>query len=45
MMTRPFGDQVGPSLWKPSVRMRSPLTVGLDHADRELPPLCRVKAM
>src|SRR6202040_2778791 len=24
MMTRPFGDQVGPSLWKPSVRILSP---------------------
>ena len=23
-MTRPFGDQVGPSLWKPSVKIRSP---------------------
>ena len=43
--TRPFGAQVGPSLWKPSVRMRSPEPSGLHDADRELPPVCLVKAM
>src|SRR5665213_3825431 len=28
MMTRPLGQKVGPSLWNPSVRMRSPLPSG-----------------
>ena len=45
MITRPFGAKVGPSLWYPSVRIRSPLPSGFITPMANLPPACRVKAM
>jgi len=45
MMYWPFGAQVGPSLWKPSVRMRSPEPSGLMMPMAKVPPFCLVKAM
>ena len=45
MMTRPFGENVGPSLWNPSVSIRSPVPSGFITPIANL--LCpkRVKAM
>ena len=43
--TRPFGAKVGPSLWKPSVRMRSPEPSGLRMPMAKLPRAWPVKAM
>src|SRR5215207_207857 len=43
--TLPFGAQVGPSLWKPSVRMRSPEPSGFITPMENLPPDCLVKAI
>src|SRR3984885_6916826 len=45
MITRPLGAKVGPSLWKPSVRTRSPVPSGFITPIANLPPDCRVKAM
>ena len=45
MITRPFGAQVGPSLWKPSVSMRSPEPSGLMMPMENWPRACPVKAM
>ena len=45
MITRPFGAKVGPSLWKPSVRMRSPEPSGFMMPMAKLPCRCLVKAM
>src|SRR5271165_1066981 len=45
MMTRPLGAKVGPSLWKPSVRTRSPEPSGFITPMPKDPPLMRVKAM
>ena len=45
MITRPFGAQVGPSLWKPVVRMRSPEPSGRITPIENLPPDCLVKAI
>ena len=45
MMTRPFGAQVGPSLWKPEVRMRSPEPSGRITPIENRPPDCLVKAI
>src|SRR5689334_22339857 len=43
--TRPFGAKVGPSLWKPDVRTRSPDPSGLMMPIPNCPPPCRVNAM
>src|ERR1700743_1413897 len=43
--TRPFGAKVGPSLWKPEVRIRSPDPSGLMMPIENWPPPCLVKAM
>ena len=43
--TRPFGAKVGPSLWNPSVRMRSPEPSGFMMPMAKLPRPCLVKAM
>src|SRR5580704_13163710 len=45
MITRPFGAKVGPSLWKPSVRMRSPVPSGFITPMANFDWDCRVKAM
>src|SRR5580704_3465982 len=45
MMTRPFGDQVGPSLWNPSVRIRSPEPSGCMMPIANLLSPCLVNAM
>src|SRR5581483_2017993 len=45
MMTRPFGQNVGHSLWKPSVSSRSPEPSGLVTPMPNLPPPFLVKAM
>src|SRR4029079_13927359 len=45
MITRPLGAKVGPSLWNPSVRIRSPDPSGFITPIAHLPPDCRVKAM
>src|SRR6202451_1971451 len=45
MITRPLGAKVGPSLWKPSVRTRSPLPSGFITPMANLPSDWRVKAM
>src|SRR5215204_5852134 len=43
--TRPFGAKVGPSLWKPEVRMRSPEPSVFMMPIANCPPPCLVKAM
>src|SRR4051812_40819499 len=43
--TRPFGAKVGPSLWKPAVRMRSPEPSVFMMPMANCPPPCLVKAM
>ena len=43
--TRPFGAKVGPSLWKPSVSIRSPEPSGLRMPMENDPRACLVKAM
>ena len=43
MITRPFGAKVGPSLWYPSVRIRSPLPSGFITPMANLPPALAVK--
>src|SRR5260221_11863615 len=43
--TRPFGAKVGPSLWKPAVRIRSSLPSGFMMPIANCPPPCLVKAM
>ena len=45
MMTRPFGAKVGPSLWNPEVRIRSPEPSGFMMPMENCPPPCLVKAM
>src|ERR1700733_5797226 len=45
MITRPFGAKVGPSLWYPSVRSRSPEPSGFMMPIENCPPPCLVKAM
>src|ERR1700691_6331683 len=45
MMTRPFGAKVGPSLWKPEVRSRSPDPSGFMIPIENCPPPCLVNAM
>src|SRR3954451_15682162 len=42
MMTRPFGANVGPSLWKPEVRMRSPGPSGFMMPMAKAPWVCLV---
>ena len=42
---RPFGAQVGPSLWKPSVNRRSPEPSGFIPPIAKPPFVCLVKAM
>src|ERR1700754_4836104 len=43
--TRPFGAKVGPSLWNPEVRIRSPEPSGFMMPMENCPPPCLVKAM
>src|SRR5258706_16477513 len=43
--TRPLGAKVGPSLWKPSVRMRSPLPSTPMTPIAKLPWPCLVNAL
>src|SRR5882724_562420 len=43
--TRPFGAKVGPSLWKPEVRMRSPEPSVFMMPMANCPPPCLVNAM
>src|SRR5437016_12979979 len=43
--TRPFGAKVGPSLWKPEVRMRSPEPSAFMMPFANCQPHCLVKAM
>src|ERR1700731_4993801 len=43
--TRPFGANVGPSLWKPEVRIRSPEPSGFMMPMENCPLPCLVKAM
>src|SRR6266702_8576838 len=43
--TRPFGAKVGPSLWKPEVRMRSPEPSVFMMRMENWPLPCLVKAM
>src|ERR1700712_4518568 len=43
--TRPFGAKVGPSLWKPDVRSRSPEPSVFMMPIENCPPPCLVKAM
>ncbi len=45
MMTRPLGANVGPSLWNPSVSVRSPDPSGFITPMANLPPACLVKAI
>src|SRR5437773_11268939 len=45
MTTRPFGAKVGPSLWKPEVRMRSPEPSVFMMPMANAAPPCLVKAM
>ena len=43
--TRPFGANVGPSLWNPEVRIRSPEPSGFMMPIENCPPPCLVNAM
>src|SRR5258705_11445525 len=43
--TRPFGANVGPSLWNPEVRIRSPEPSGFMMPMENCPLPCLVKAM
>src|SRR3954451_5145800 len=43
--TRPFGANVGPSLWKPEVRIRSPEPSVFMMPIENWPPPCLVKAI
>ncbi len=45
MMTRPFGENVGPSLWNPEVRMRSPEPSGFITPMAKASGVCLVKAI